>query len=37
MKFVHWVGCYIWYSEEGTGQAAIPNCVPWRKPFVMPV
>jgi len=19
-----WVGCYIWYSEEGTGQAAAP-------------
>ena len=19
-----WVGCYIWYSQEGTGQAAAP-------------
>jgi len=31
MKLVHWLlmdgfGCYIWYSEEGTGRGCSPAC-----------
>jgi len=22
-----WVGCYIWYSEEGPGRAAVPPVI----------
>jgi len=24
MKLVHWVGCYIWYSNKGTGRGRSP-------------
>jgi len=25
MKLVHWVDCYVWYSEEGTGRGRSPS------------
>jgi len=47
MKLVHWplmggaVGCYIWYSDEGTGRGcspsrlllAVPNVTAYQSPY----
>ena len=39
MKLVHWAGCYIWYSEEGTGRGRSPprlllkSFATWQYPF----
>jgi len=31
-----WVGCYVWYSEEGTEQAAAPRAPPYCNKCKMP-